>query len=357
MPKIKLKPIMKKLEQAPKQKLMPQLKPKLKPKPGSECTSDQSGSPTLKKTPTHHAIVTPCICGSFILKDGLIGIQFSDNEQGRREHALWQFVKQEIGVRAKRYFSLPIDAHECPNNYILTFNNDGHDLSSDLILEKIAGAQYFDRLRDIFYRVAQGLELLNSIGVIHLDVKPENIVVDPVTLSPKIIDIGNGLKINSELRLIPSINLDDKTIYDPSYVYYPPHKFYFEQWITDVTNLHLSTVCNLVSDYCSAHRVLIRDVLLDDAKRLELINIYQRDDPRAKILKISKNAEKLYDYQRLELNKWDVYGLGISILEMIKIGADINNLWYDRLLHIGLRMTSPDAQKRISFNDAMDILS
>lgn len=192
--------------------------------------------------------------------------------------------------------------------------------------------------------------------MIHLDVKPENIVVDPVTLSPKIIDIGNGLKINSVLKLKPSIDIIDKKIYGATYMYYPPHKFYFEEWL-NVGSFDLTMVCNLVTEYCAAHRTLIKGEILDDTKRLELISIYQRDDPRTKILKITKNTGKLYDYQRLELNKWDVYALGMTILTVIKSNADVNNLWYDRLLTAGLNMISPDAQKRMSFNNLCEILS
>lgn len=309
------------------------------------------------------SIVTSCRCGGLQPDSRWICKRFDNVEQGMKEYNLWQFIREQIGGRADQYFSLPVALHQCKYGCIISFINCGHELSSVAAQDAICkggAAQALKALGAIFYHVAQGLDRLNSIGIVHLDVKPENIIIDLETLSCKIIDIGNGLKINSEFIVKPSIDLLAETITKPTYIYYPPHKFYFEEWISDLTEDNLIKACNLLTDYCTEHRKLIKDLHVDQEHMMKLVNVYQRDDPRNKVLKVLRN-NKLYDYQRMELKAWDVYGLGVTILQILKLYFDDTeelktNIWYHRLLEHGCNMTSPDPINRMSFTQLIDVL-
>jgi Serine/threonine protein kinase len=73
------------------------------------------------------------------------------------------------------------------------------------IVEAIAKDQ--TRINDIFLQVISGFRYLEGIGVLHRDIRPENILVNSETVV-KIIDFGFGKKITSNKDFQKSISLN-----------------------------------------------------------------------------------------------------------------------------------------------------
>jgi serine/threonine protein kinase len=116
-------------------------------------------------------------------------------QDGKDEYCLWCEVVRRLLDDAKVYFSLPIDTIETEDSYVIVFNNDGLELCNEVITRKLDT----DLFANIISKVIYGLYLLNSNGICHLDVKPDNILINPDTLEPKIIDIGNAHMITKDM--------------------------------------------------------------------------------------------------------------------------------------------------------------
>lgn len=62
-----------------------------------------------------------------------------------------------------------------------------------VLLRSFSLTSWFFVLPDrIFHQVVEALRFIHSRGVVHLDIKDENIVVDTRTMDIKIIDFGSG---------------------------------------------------------------------------------------------------------------------------------------------------------------------
>lgn len=268
---------------------------------------------------------------------------------GKREYQLWCEIHRRLGDEALRYFSLPIDTIETIDKYVIVFNHDGLDLCSEEI-QKIL-LEDSSVLSNIITKVMYGLYLLNSNGIYHLDVKPENIVVNPLTLVPTIIDIGNGHMITDILYVKPCIDWVGNQIKESEYMFYPPMKFFMERCIDELSSSNISVINNLLKKYMDSHIKLLHGILpIQD--RLDMISLYDGANPRSIIYQILTDDMALKITRKSELNAWDAYGMGITILTML------NDLRMDnhKLFNIGLRLSHPSAHKRMDFLSALSSL-
>jgi serine/threonine protein kinase len=269
-------------------------------------------------------------------------------QDGKNEYLLWCEVRRRLCDEGALYFSFPIDTVETAESYVIVFDNDGLELCDDVIIKQLTTKS----LTNIVYKVMYGLYLLNSNGICHLDVKPENILINPDTLEPKIIDIGNGHMINDNIFVKPSIDLDTNTIYPSEYMFYPPMKFFMEKWITDLSIDNITTATDLLADYMRNHVKTLYD-LFPIASRLDMINLYDGSNPRSILYRILNNKTMHKISCKYELSKWDAYGTGITILVMLNSHESL----YDSVLfNIGFQMTHPDARKRLGLLEALDYL-
>lgn len=334
-------------------KTKPKLKPKLKPNVKVKAKLKSKAKYDVKHKPQHPSIISTCNCG-IIFPKNTINKYFKNVTEGHHEYKLWERVRHNMGVTADEYFSMPItEPHVCEYGLVISFNYAGLELSSPELITKIRDrSDSLELLLEIFKHVARGLDELNSVGIIHLDVKPENIIVDPVTFEAKIIDIGNAQEISKPFNIIDSIDPNNGSILKPTYPYYPPHMFYLESWLSKINKDPISE-CNLVTDYLKEHRILIKNYYPDnDILKMQLIAIYQRDDPRASIYQISMDKKLIRDYQRRELKTWDVYGLGITIIYTLKLlGHSTMHSIYQNLLKTAIKMSCPNAGIRLTFSD------
>ena len=97
--------------------------------------------------------------------------------------------------------------------YIVMERVEGQDLF-DFISE--SGTLAEDVVRDMFRQVVDTVFLCHERGVLHGDIKDENILIDPETENIKLIDFGSGNRLNSGIY----------TQYEGTRVYAPP------EWIS-----------------------------------------------------------------------------------------------------------------------------
>lgn len=278
---------------------------------------------------------------------------YQKNVKNRNEYDLWKYVESNLPeLVANQYFTLPIKIEENTDGFTIFFKKHGYDLCKPIIYEHIKNSTNpIKTITYIFKQVARGISLLNSIGLIHRDIKPDNILVDPTTWLVKITDIGNACKVKdiNQLDLIPSISIMENKVNNPTYPYYPPHKFYLEDWILENLNsFDLVNVCNLLTNYNNEHRLMVKDLYPTELSRLGLISIYQRDDPRVEIHKLYKDQDRLFDLRQLELRMWDVYSFGVSLIIIIsKLELGDNILIYK----LATEMCCPNAGLRPSLSN------
>merc|ERR1711944_282365 len=80
-----------------------------------------------------------------------------------------------------------------------------------------------DLARKIFQQVVNTLNQIHAAGVIHRDIKDENILIDTQTQQIKIIDFGSGARLHDEVY----------TDFDGTRVYAPPEWIKFRRYRAD----------------------------------------------------------------------------------------------------------------------------
>lgn len=95
----------------------------------------------------------------------------------------------------------------------IVYDNGGGDLSS--IIKSKKNIYSFDQIIYSFKDIVDGLCILDKKGYAHLDIKPDNIVFNPITGKSKLIDFGMCREITSNIQ-IPNY------IINHIYPYYPP---------------------------------------------------------------------------------------------------------------------------------------
>lgn len=342
-PKTKIKVIIKAKPVEPPKPVVPAIKLKAKLK-------QKKDKPPDPHIPEHEALVKVCRCG-YIPPHNLVNKKIPTLD----EYNTWIHIKDMLGNNAAKYFSLPVDKpHTCNYGHIISFCPSGYELCSKETQKSIMKQKEpLVALITIIKHVARGLDILNSIGIIHLDIKPSNIIVDINTFESKIIDIGNAQYMHKPFVTATTIDPNTKAITAPTYPYYPPHKFYFETWLDSLSATNIFSMCNAVTDIQTAHRKLVKDHYLNDNECRKLIAVYQRDDPRDNIYRILEDPELLGDLRRLELRSWDIYGLGMTVWTVLHFyeGLNKDHILYCKLLDFARQMTYPDASMRPSFGD------
>lgn len=94
-----------------------------------------------------------------------------------------------------------LDHFELPDCYVIVMERIGTSMNYskdlfDFISE--SGALNEDLARHIFQQIVEIITRVHEAGVIHRDIKDENILIDTRTYSVKLIDFGSGAKLHNE---------------------------------------------------------------------------------------------------------------------------------------------------------------
>ena len=95
-----------------------------------------------------------------------------------------------------------IDQHELPDYYVLIMERLGTSTSeSKDLFEYISanGPIKVDQAQHIFRQIVETIDSCHKSGVIHRDIKDENILVDERHNQVKLIDFGSGDKFHEEI--------------------------------------------------------------------------------------------------------------------------------------------------------------
>jgi serine/threonine protein kinase len=120
---------------------------------------------------------------------------------GSLKHRMRALKEVEIGKRlnhpsiAAIYESFEIDDHVC----IVMEKIDGDDLFCTL--DQYQGGTPEHIMRPILRQIAEGIAHAHKMGIVHLDIKPENILIDKSTHQAKIIDWGLGAMVQPKQKL------------------------------------------------------------------------------------------------------------------------------------------------------------
>lgn len=114
-------------------------------------------------------------------------------EEGRKHviDLLGFYIREESPVRVKSLsnslvteVSLLLPLHTCELSETQKYVKDDSPLS-------------LERRVDIFLKIVKGVEYLHSLGIIHCDLKPKNILVDDYAREIRIIDFGGCVKLTN----------------------------------------------------------------------------------------------------------------------------------------------------------------
>jgi len=275
------------------------------------------------------------------------------------EYLLWQEVHKLLTENPGRdfiqYISIPTDFHKCINNYYLEFHVDGDSLINIMHRHREHPEHRID-IQSILLDVARGVSYLNNLGICHMDVKPDNIIVQGSKQSAKLIDLGRSTKIGQTLNLFKSFNTSsNQQDIGQIYPYDPPLKLYHEQWFIDKLHTSMSftqaqQLSVAITNYLVRHRQYI-NIFTDIPVKteLQLTQVYRTDDPFRDIIELSNRPDLVSVYISQEHRSWDTFSLGVTILQCHYIAPSY-------LLELAVNMCRPDACTRPSLSQVLKIM-
>lgn len=288
-----------------------------------------------------------CVCGH-VFANNTFRKGFIEMSECIAEYDRWITITERLGKEvATDYFSVPLELHTCETVQTIVFNNDGLDLCSERIVSKIKTYGVPRGLTRIFTKVMYGIMLLNNIGICHLDIRPENIVVDD-ELNAKIIDIGNGMAITDVIDFESSKGKEG-----PSYIFFPPMKFFLEDWMAAEWDIDDTT--ELLTEYMKKHSKMLYSICPTVYDRLNMITSYDSANPRSTMYKLQRNKEHLKLVRHIELTGWDTYSIGITLLIMLRHFPEIG-LGLGVFAKLGFEMSHPDARQRKSLSHSLLVI-
>ena len=91
-----------------------------------------------------------------------------------------------------------LDFYERPDSFIVVMErpDNSKDLF-DFITE--AGALEEDDARDMFRQIVETTVALHDVGVVHRDIKDENVLIDTESRSIRLIDFGSGTFLHDDV--------------------------------------------------------------------------------------------------------------------------------------------------------------
>jgi serine/threonine protein kinase len=272
---------------------------------------------------------------------------------------------------------------------ILMITDGGTSLSDTGFIRPGNMYQVLASLTNVF----KGLILAHAAGIVHMDVKPHNIVTEPKgrKFITRLIDFGLSLKIDTlpVLTTIPDEQMYDFNVFMANYPYWGPDlRLVKPDYLNDLETqdileqesalkkkfpgANISSKLVLRSDDWLINNDYNKYYVLLDKARLLPHTFFSGDNLLLNKKWVIDIADKLYrmsdiDRWTLVFKKNDVFGLGQSILEIYRKSIKLIHLGYPMLaqemaaaidVHLANlyhKMTYPDPFVRITIEEALDI--
>ena len=114
------------------------------------------------------------------------------------------------------------------------------------ILGELSSGEYFMCLTENFKYLLSGLEKLGEAGIIHYDLKLQNILFRRLSYSPRIVDFGISIPVNK----LNASNLSKYFyIYAPDYVVWPLQASIVNYLLHKTTGTLTEEDCKTIKDY------------------------------------------------------------------------------------------------------------
>lgn len=228
----------------------------------------------------------------------------------------------------------------------LVYQYGGIDL--DMAPNKFGFKLIFDNLGNIF----KGIMTMSENGFYHMDIKPGNIVIHPITKKTSLIDFGLS---SNRKNVYTSSNIH---ILKHSYQYYPPEFFILNQY-------YLQKIKNNKNQIVFKNYIQLRDNIIAKGEitfkeahnkfAIKWNGLFHRDFEDFNVF-VNKSADNFEKVIRKFKNRIDVYMLGVTLLELMysccyngtsKITV-YNYKFYIRVLDLAYNMTILTPKNRMT---------
>jgi len=207
-----------------------------------------------------------------------------------------------------------------------------------------------------YYQLLKSVKFLNDNGIVHRDIKDNNMIIDTHLKLLRLIDFGFGM-FTDEMNNIDNMNnilIGTRETYEVGYQVWSPELYIFSNFYMGKDLLKISN--NVFMKYYNLYKKMYipkEDKLLFKNKlEKELIEINK------KVGKInnSSNSDLILFWKNSANNKLDIFSLGMFLINEIKslknnnikFINDLKKLIYDRMLIM-------DSNNRININECITL--
>lgn len=226
---------------------------------------------------------------------------------------------------------------------IMKMNYIPGDKFLDYLMINSNSNEIINTIMSSYNHILNGITMLVGNGLVHFDIKGNNILFNSLMKTPVIIDFGLSINMNMvkyEKQYMKQIFY----IYAPEYYIWPLEVHYLSYILNEKEEMSLYEMHNLVNKYIANNSILkmFSEDFINNYKKLCEFQLIKYNK-----LKMSDKLQKLCKYW----NTWDNYALSILYLKFLKYicgGKYLNNKFIILFSQILIQNINPNPEKRLS---------